>query len=338
VIDEAALRACLDRGELDPVCVASRGTAAVHRVGVLAVTERPEMMEEWLEGLRERGYVVGGNLQIEYRYSQVGTELIPALVAELVAFGPEVIVAESTPNAVAVHAAAPTIPLVFVNVGDPVAVGLVESLVHPGGNVTGLANLVPEGFLGKTLQFLKAIVPQASRMAVLVNPTNPIHQRWLRDWRSRSAPQNEQAKLPDIGRQLEVELFVVEASKADELETAFETAHIEGAEAINLPGDQVSLIHRAKVVGLAARYRLPALYWNPSFVRDGGLISYGPNRLGTWRRAGNYVDKILKGEKPGDLPVEQPTRFYLIVNLKTAAALGITVPPSILALADEVLE
>jgi putative ABC transport system substrate-binding protein len=301
------------------------GQQPVHRVGVLRVMENPESMQDWLEGLRERAYVVGRNLQIEYRYSQAGTEQIPALVAELVAFGPEVIVAESTPNAVAVHAAAPTIPLVFVNVGDPVAVGLVENLPHPGGNVTGLANSVPEGFEGKKLQFLKVIVPQASRIAVLVNPTNPIHQR-------------EQAKLPDIGRQLEVELFVVEASKPDHFETTFETAHIQGAEAIHLLGDQVSLIHRAKVVGLAARYRMPAMYHNPLFVRDGGLISYGPNRVGTWRRVGTYVDKILKGEKPGDLPVEQPTQFHLMVNLKAAAALGITIPPSILALADEVIE
>src|SRR5882724_2824214 len=133
------------------------GQQPVHRIGVLSVIENPEMMQDWLEGLRERGYVVGRNLQIEYRYAQGRTEQIPALVAELAAFGPEVIVAESTPNAVAVHAAAPTIPLVFVNVGDPVAVGLVESLAHPGGNVTGLANLVPEGFEGKKLQFLKAI-------------------------------------------------------------------------------------------------------------------------------------------------------------------------------------
>ncbi len=195
-------------------------------------------MQTWLEGLHERGYVVGRNLQIEYRYSQVGAEQIPALVAELVAFGPEVIVAQSTPNAVAVHAAAPTIPLVFVNVGDPVALGLVESLAHPGGNATGLANLVPEGFLGKQLQLLKAIVPQASRIAVLVNPTNPGHQPDL-------------PKLPDIGRLLEVELFVVEASKPDQFEMAFETAHIQGAEAIQFLGDQVSLIHRAKVVGLS---------------------------------------------------------------------------------------
>jgi ABC-type uncharacterized transport system substrate-binding protein len=301
------------------------GQQPVHRVGVLAVTERLEMMEEWLEGLRERGYVVGGNLQIEYRYSEARTEQIPALAAELVAFGPEVIVAESTPNAVAVRAAAPTIPLVFVNVGDPVAVGLLESLAHPGGNVTGFALILAEGFTGKQLQFLKAIVPQASRIAVLFNPTNPGAQR-------------ERAKLPDIGRLLEVELFVVEASKPDQFEMAFETAHIQGAEAINVFGDQLSLIHRAKVVELAARYRMPAMYYNPVTVRDGGLISYGPNRVGHWRGAGTYVGKILKGEKPGDLPVAQPTRYELIVNLKTAAALGITVPPAILALADEVIE
>jgi len=145
------------------------------------------------EGLREHGYVVGPNLQIEYRFSQGRTEQIPALVAELVALGPEVIVAVTTPNAVAVHAAAPNIPLVFVNVGDPVAVGLVPNLAHPGGNVTGFATTVPEGFVGKQLQFLKAIVPQASRIAVLVNPTNPVHQPEL-------------PRLPEIGRLLEVEL------------------------------------------------------------------------------------------------------------------------------------
>jgi ABC transporter substrate binding protein len=149
------------------------GQQPVHRIGVLSVMGGPEMMQSWLEGLRERGYVESGNLQIEYRSSQARTEQIPALVAELVAFGPEVIVAESTPNAVAVHAAAPTIPLVFVNVGDPVAVGLVESLGHPGGNVTGFALILAEGFTGKQLQFLKAIVPQASRIGRTVQSHEP---------------------------------------------------------------------------------------------------------------------------------------------------------------------
>jgi putative tryptophan/tyrosine transport system substrate-binding protein len=303
----------------------ARGQQAVHRIGVLAATESPENTQALLEGLRERGYVVGGNLQIEYRYSQGRTEQILALVAELIAFGPEVIVAGSSPNAVAVHANAPTVPLVFVGVGDPVAVGLVESLAHPGGNVTGFANVVPEGFVGKQLQFLKALVPQASRIAVLINPANQTNQR-------------DQARLPEFGRLLGLELVVVEASKPDQFEAAFEAARKASAEGIHVLGDPLFFIHSAKVVGLAARYRLPAVYLNPRNVQDGGLMSYGPNNVGLWRRAGIYVDKILKGERPGDLPVEQPTRFYLTVNLKTAAELGITVPPSILAQADEVIE
>jgi putative ABC transport system substrate-binding protein len=304
---------------------AARGQEPVHRVGYLGNIETPEGHQAWLEGLHERGYVVGRNLQVEYRYSQARTEQIPTLVAELVAFGPEVIVALNPQNAVAVHAAAPTIPLVFLNVADPVALGLVESLAHPGGNVTGFATLVPEGFTGKQLQFLKTLVPQASRIAVLINRTNPMHSREL-------------AKLPELGRSLGVELIVVEASTPDQLETAFETAHTQGADAIHVWGDSLTFIHWRKVVEFAARYKLSAMYlWRQS-VLDGGLLSFGPNQYDFLRRAAAYVDKILKGERPGDLPVEQPTRYELIVNVKTATALGITVPPSVLALADEVVE
>jgi putative tryptophan/tyrosine transport system substrate-binding protein len=301
------------------------GQQPVHRIGVLLNTENPEAELAWLEGLRERGYVVGRNLQIEYRYSRAQPEQIPALVAELVAFGPELIVASGEQNVATVHAAAPTVPLVFINVADPVGVGLVKSLAHPGGNVTGFALLVPEGFVGKQLQFLKEVVPQASRIAVLINRTSPQHQR-------------RQETLPEIGRLLGVELVIVEASKPDQLETAFEAAHTQRAEAIHVFGDPLIFIHSVKVVGLAARYRLPAMYANPRNVRDGGLLSYAPNQADFSRRAAAYVDKILKGERPGDLPVEQPTRFYLTVNLKTAADLGITIPPSILARADEVIE
>jgi putative ABC transport system substrate-binding protein len=297
----------------------------VHRVGVLMATETPERTRALLEGLGERGYVVGRNLQVEYRYSQGRNEQIPALLAELVAFGSEVIVANGTPNAVAVHAGAPTIPLVFVDVGDPVAVGLVESLAHPSRNVTGFSTVVPEGFVGKQLQFLKALVPQASRIAVLINPTNQTNRR-------------DQTRLAEFGPLLGVELVVVEASNPAQLETAFEAARKESAEGILVLGDALIFIHSAKVVGLAARYRLPAMYLNQRNVQNGGLMSYGPNTLDFWHSAAASVDKILKGERPGDLPVEQPTRFYLIVNLKTAAALGITVPPSILAQADEVIE
>jgi putative tryptophan/tyrosine transport system substrate-binding protein len=321
VIHEAAPRARRDRGELDSVYVEAEGQQPVHLIGVLAATESPENTQALLEGLRERGYVVGGNLQIEYRYSQGRNEQIPALVAELVAFGPEVIVANGTPNAVAVPAGAPTIPLIFVAVGDPVAVGLVESLAHPSGNVTGFSTVVPEGFVGKQLQFLKALVPQASRIAVLINPTN-----------------RDQARLAEFGPLLGVELIVVEASNPEQLETAFEAARKESAEGILVLGDALVFTHSAKVAGLADCYRLPAMYLNRRYVRHGGLMSYGPDYVDLWHRAGIYVGRILNGERPGDLPVEQPTRFDLVVNLKTAAALGITVPPSILAQADEVIE
>jgi len=268
----------------------AHGQQTVHRVGVLRNNENPELTEAWLGGLRERGYVVGRNLQIEYRYWRARTEQIPALVAELVAFGPEVIIASATPSAIAVHAAAPTIPLVFVNVGgDPIALGLVKSLEHPGGNVTGFAALAPEAFVGKQLQILKALVPQASRIAVLINPAN------------RSA-QLERPKLPEFGRLLGVELVVVEASKPDQLETAFETAHTQGAEAIEVLDDPLIGTYSAKVVGLAAHYQLPAMYLERQYVLGGGLLSYGANTAANWRRAGSYVDKILKGERPGDLP------------------------------------
>jgi putative tryptophan/tyrosine transport system substrate-binding protein len=301
------------------------GQQPVHRIGVLWNIENPEANQAWLEGLREHGYVVGENLQIEYRYSRAQPEQIPALVAELVSLGPEVIVASGEQNVRAAHAAAPTIPLVFMNVADPVGLGLVESLAHPGGNVTGFATIVPEGFVGKQLQFLKEFVPRASRIAVLFNPTNQQHQR-------------RRHELPETGRKLGVELVVVEASKPDQLDTAFEAAHTQGVEAILVGGDPLTFIHRAKVVGLAARYRLPAMYLARQWVLDGGLISYSPNQTDLPRSTAAYVDKILKGERPGDLPVQQPTRFDLTVNLKTAAELGSTVPPSILAQADEVIE
>jgi ABC-type uncharacterized transport system substrate-binding protein len=301
------------------------GQQPVHRIGVLSVGESPDMMQAFMEGLREHGYVVGRHLQIEHRYSEGRTEQIPALVAELVAFGPEVIVAQTSPNVLAVRAAAPNIPLVFVDVGDAVVVGLVKSLRRPGGNMTGIVS-VPEGLMGKQLQLLKELVPQASRIAMLNNPTNPGYQR--------NKPQ-----LLESGRRLGVELVIVEASAPDQLETAFETAHTQGAEAIQVGGDPLTITHSAKIVGLAARYRLPAMYSGRNqVVRDGGLMRYGAHPSDLWRRAAAYVDKILKGERPGDLPVEEPTRFNLVVNLKTAAALGITVPPSILAQADELIE
>jgi putative tryptophan/tyrosine transport system substrate-binding protein len=301
------------------------GQQPVHRVGVLANMRLPETIQAWREGLREHGYVEGQNIQVEYRYWQARAEQIPGLVAELLAYGPEVMVAATPASVMAVHTAAPTIPLVFLNVGDPVALGLVQGLAKPGGNVTGFATLAPEGFAAKQLQILKELVPRASRIAVLINPTTPTHQ-------------TARPKLPQTGRALGLDLILVEASRPDQLESAFEAAPKRGAEAIDVWGDTLVFTHSAEVVGLAARYQLPAMYLERRYVLDGGLISYGPNLADNWRGAASYVDKILKGERPGDLPVQQPTRYYLTVNLKTAMGLDITIPPSVLALADEVIE
>jgi putative ABC transport system substrate-binding protein len=309
------------------VLLASQAVAQelVRRVGVFRPTENPESTKVWLEGLRERGYVVGQNLQVEYRYFQGRSERIDALAAELVALRPEVIVANSPVAALAIKAAAPTIPLVFVAVADPVALGLVDSLAHPGGNVTGMATLVPEGYKGKSIQLLKEFVPRASRIALLQNPANPIHVRG-------------RAEYPEIERVLGVRLLFVEASRPDQLASAFDAASEQGAEAIAVSGDPITFVHSADIVALAARHRLPAMYPARKNAVDGGLLSFGPNPAVLWRAAGGYVGRILNGERPADLAVQQPTKYELVVNLKTAAALGITVPPAILAQADEVIE
>jgi putative ABC transport system substrate-binding protein len=225
------------------------GQQPVHRVGVLASTEVPENVEAWMEGLRERGYVIGRDLLIEYRYFRARYEQIPTLLAELVAFGPEVIVTSTSNSAIAIHSAVPTIPMVFLNVADPVGLGLVRSLAHPGGNVTGFATFVPEGMVGKQLQLLKELVPQASRIAVLINPTERMHQLALQ-------------KLPEAEKMLGVESVVVEASEPEQFATAFEKAHAQGVDAIHVWNGPLVFRHSVEVVGLAARYRLPAIYFD----------------------------------------------------------------------------
>jgi len=210
------------------------------------------------------------------------------------------------------------------NVGDPVGIGLVKSLAHPEGHATGIAGLVIEGFSGKQLQLLKEVVPKASRIARLLNPKNPVRPSAAED------ATNEQL--------LGVTLITVEASHVDDLTPAFETAVKQGAEAIVVFGDPLTFAHSAAIVSLAAWHRLPAIYFSRQSVLEGGLLSFGPDPVFGWRRAPAFVDKILKGERPADIPVEQPTKYELVVNLKTATELGITVPPLILAEADEVIE
>ena len=295
----------------------------VHRIAILAGVPVPEADQIFRDELHARGHDVGRNLQIEYRYTQGQSERIPALVAELVALHPDIIAVAGPQPAVAVRDAAPTIPLVFYTVADPVGLGLVPNLAHPGGNVTGIATMVPEGFGAKTLQLLKTAAPTASRIAILVNPKNPLQKP---------------DELANPARQLGVELITVRASKVEELEAAFQEAHGKGAEAIDVIGDTVTFRASAKIANLALQYRWPSIYLFRQNVLDGGLMSYGPNAGELVRAWARQIDKILKGAKPGDLPVEQPTRFDLSINLKTAKALGIKIPAILLAEAAEVIE
>ena len=204
-------------------------------------------------------------------------------------------------------------------VADPVGIGLVQSLSRPGGNITGLATFVPGHFIGKTIETLREMVPTASKIAILVNPGNPIHRLIVAE------------ELPQTARNLGVALPVVEATTAEELDIAFASAAAQHADAIIVFGDPLTVNNAPRVTALAAKHRLPAIYLFRQFATNGGLISYGPDIADLFLRAGGYVDKILKGTKPSDLPVEQPTKFELVINLKTAKALGLTVPPSLLA-------
>jgi putative ABC transport system substrate-binding protein len=272
--------------------------------------------------LREKGWIEGKNLLVEYRFDP---DRLPALAAQLVALTPDLLIAVGPQSALALKEATTTIPIVFVAVWDPLMIGLVQSMSHPGGNITGLATAAPGNFFGKQIEILSQLVPGASKIALLVNPSNPIQRRTLAE------------DVPATAAKLGVTLPIVEATSAEELDIAFASAAAQHADAINVLGDPLTVFQGARVVALAAKHRLPAMYLFRQFA-IGGLAVYGPDLSGIWRRAGDYVDKILKGAKPADLPVEQPTKFELVINIKTAKTLGLTVPPSVLVGTDDVIE
>jgi putative tryptophan/tyrosine transport system substrate-binding protein len=306
-----------------PRCLLAQGTR--RRVGFLAMdVVAPTVQSAWLDGLRNHGWIDGKNLIIEYRYAP-SLDRLPAFAAELVALSPDLLIAPNTQAAVALKSATANIPIVFAAVGDPVGLGLVQSLSRPGGNLTGLAS-VNLGFTGKEIEMLREMVPTASKIAVLVNPGNPIHRLIVAE------------ELPQIARNLGVALPIVEATTAEELDIAFASAAAQHPDAINVFGDALTFNNAPRVTALAAKHRLPAIYFGRLFAANGGLMSYSPDIPDLFFRAGGYVDKILKGTKPSDLPVEQPTKFELVINLKTAKALALTVPPTLLARADEVIE
>ncbi|HEX4996432.1 MAG TPA: ABC transporter substrate-binding protein [Methylomirabilota bacterium] len=307
-----------------PLAVEAQQAGKVPRIGVLS-SAPGATWDGFRQGLRELGYSEGRTILIEWRWTEGKAERAPELAADLVRLQPEIVTGSPQPTA-AGKAATATIPIVFIAVADPVRVGLVATLARPGGNITGLATLVGAGFVGKLIEVLKEALPQVSRVALLINPTNAMHQEIVAN------------ELPEAAERLRLTLLTVEARAADALEGAFDTAVRARAGAIIPLGDPLVFVHRARIAELAAKHRLPAMYLFRESVEAGGLMAYGPSFHDLGRRGASYVDKILKGAKPGDLPVEQPTKFELIINLKTAKALGMTIPPSLLQRADQVIE
>ena len=313
-----------------PLAAVAQRAAKVARIGYLSpnLASSPRLRDAFLQGLRDLGYVEGRNVAIEYRDAEGKLERLPALTAELIALKVDVIfVGGGTRVTLAAMQATKTIPIVFTGVGDPVESGLVTNLARPGGNVTGLSSLGPE-LVGKRLELLKQAVPGVSRVAVL----------WLPGALGERTDKDMLTGADAAARALGVRLQFVEARGPDDFAKAFSDMSNARASALAVMPSNRFLREHKRIVDLAAEKRLPAVYTSREFVDAGGLMSYGANSADLHRRAAIYVDKILKGAKPGDLPVEQPTKFELVINLKTARALGLTIPQPVLARADEVIQ
>lgn len=312
-----------------PLIIEAQGPRKVYRIGWLGTSSptRPEnryLWEPFDQALRELGYVEGKNIFIERRYDEGRLERLHDLATELVRLNVDLIVAVTTPKAQAAQRVTRTIPIVMVAVADPVGLGLIASLGRPGGNVTGLT-VVSEELSGKRLELLRELVPGVSRVSVLWNPINRSNVRQL-----------EESKV--AARALGVNLQPLEIRGHQDLDGAFQAATRGRADALVVLDDPVIFVQRARIVALAAKGRLPAVYGITGFAEAGGLMSYGTNLPDHIRQAATYVDKILKGGKPAEMPVAQPTTFEMVINLKTAKALGLTIPRPILLRADRVIE
>jgi putative ABC transport system substrate-binding protein len=310
-----------------PLAARAQQPAKIPRIGFLGnstATMEANLIGPLRDGLRELGYEEGRNVIIEFRWADGKYDQFPALVAELLAAKVDVIITAGTPATLAIKKATSTVPLVYIAVGDPVGTGVVPNLGRPGGNITGLSSIAPD-LEGKRLELLREVVPKLSHVAFFLNPANAFHTASMRQ--ARVAAQS-----------LGIKLQPMEVNKSEQLDGAFASIVKEKPDALLILADRVFLHNRKRMMEFAIQQRLPSVNAYRELVEAGGLISYGPSYEDMHRRAAVYVDKILKGTKPADLPIEQPTKFTLLINLKTAKTLGLTVPPTLVARADELIE
>jgi putative tryptophan/tyrosine transport system substrate-binding protein len=312
-----------------PLAARAQQGERMRRIGVLRGVAANDPLQQamtsaFVEALADLGWREGRNIRIEYRMAAGDANLVQAQAAELAGLAPDIIFVQGTPPTTAVRRAAPTTPIVFVNVTDPVASGLVSSLAHPGGNITGFTNFeLTMG--GKWLETLKQVAPAVNRAAVLMNPDNPANAGQLR---------SIETAAPRLG----IQVSAAPVRNAADAERSIEAFAAGANGGLLILTTDITNTHREAIIALAAKHRLPAVYTYRYFAATGGLVSYGPDEIDEFRRAAGYVDRILRGEKPADLPVQAPTKFELVINLKTAKALDLTIPPNLLATADEVIE
>jgi putative ABC transport system substrate-binding protein len=310
-----------------PFAVRAQHGGKISRVGFMGNSTaelEANLVGPFREGLREHGYEEGRNVEIVFRWAEGRYERFPDLIAELIAANVDVIVTAGTPAAAAIKKATSTVPVVLAAVGDPVGSGIVPNLARPGGNITGLGGLAPD-LEGKRLELLREVVPDLSHVAFFLNPANDFHTASLR-----------QALV--AAQALNIRLQPCEVSRSEDLDTAFASVVKEKPGGLLILADRIFLHNRQRMMDFATEHRLPSVNAYRELVEAGGLTSYGPSYEDMHRRAADYVDRILKGARPGDLPIEQPTKFTLVVNLKAAKALGLNVSPALLARADEVIE
>jgi putative ABC transport system substrate-binding protein len=301
--------------------------AKIPRIGYLTAGSPSSVsarVEAFRKGLGELGYVAGKNLVIEWRYAEGKIDRLPAFVAELVDQKVDVLVSGGPQTTRLAKKATATIPIVMAFDNNPLGNGLIDSLARPGGNVTGLSTLAPE-LSGKQLELLKEIVPKLSRLTVLGNSNEAANRQSLEE-------------IQSAARAFGVQLHYLDVLGPRDVETVFRAAPKEGSQAVLVLGNPVAIFQRAQIAELAVKSRLPVIHYATEFVQDGGLMTYGPSITDLFHRAATYVDKILKGAKPADLPVEQPTKFELVINLQAAKQIGLTIPPNVLARADRVIK